>query len=565
MSRKKKIKAKPNHLSQASALNNKLDFFSRVDLFLEKSGKWLILAGWMAFLVLYLSLATDELGAVLGGDNARYLMLAKSLAEGKGYRDLLFFEEPSHTQYPFLFPLLISPFALSARQVFYTHIFIQIIGSVIPLLVAGWARLQGESRLRALLIFFLVGSLPAYFSFLLNILTEILFMFFMFSALFLLSYTRVKGFDLFKILIFSILVLASALTREQGLVLFSVFFLAIILDSKFRKVQISGIPFWLIFAGVFVMGYGLWTLRNIMVGEGGFYFKQFLAKNPYLPQLGNADFADFLQRLKTNSYLHIPHLAGFAFPSWLFPNKESALKFSLSFFSLIVLGIAFRLKNKNLIAELSFLALFSLAMLWFFKEERFSFAIIPLAPFYFLKGLDWLKKIIKGFEPVILALLAGLTIWQFTYTAWLAYKYHQKLIYPREPVFVEGYGEWEDPAIDLAKYYLYWQKPEEYNIPFSDWIILQKVAGKILPPDAVIISRKAPITWFYSGRKSNWYKMGVNSEDQWKYLKQNHATHLLIMDNPELINLIKQYPDNFQFIAGIKRSSCFLVKIISYP
>lgn len=561
MSKRKKVKEKkPGPKPAAQTI-----FLDRAESWLEKNGKWILLAGWLGFLLLYLSLATDELGAVLGGDNARYLMLAKSLASGRGYRDLLFAGEPKHTQYPFLFPLLISPFALTHRPAFYTHIFIQILASLIPLLVAGWARLEGESRLRSLLLFFLAGTIPAYYCFLLNILTEILFMFFMFSALFLLSYSRVKGFDLFKILSFSLLVLATALTREQGLILFGAVFAGIIFDSRLRQVKAGPIPFWAVFLAVFILGYGAWAARNQMVGEGGIYFQQFFAKNPYQLELGTATFGDMVERIKTNSYLHINHLGGFAFPVWLFASKQSALKLNWIFFALIVLGIAFRIRKKNLVAELGFLALFGLAMIWFFKEERFSFAIIPLTGFYFLNGLDGLKKFFKAREPVLLALLSALILWQIGYTGWLAYKYHQHLIYPREPVAVEGYGEWSEPAIDLAKYYNYWKQPEQYNLAFSDWIIIQKVAGKILPEDAVLISRKAPITWYYSGRKSTWYKMGVSSQKQWEYLKENHATHLLIAGNPELINLVNQYPDQFRLLAGIKRSRMALVEITEYP
>ncbi len=146
--------------------------------------------------------------------------------------------------------------------------------------------------------------------------------------------------------------------------------------------------------------------------------------------------------------------------------------------------------------------------------------------------------------------------------------YQQKLIYPREPVAVEEYGEWNTPAIDMAKYYNYWYQPEQYNISFSDLVILQKIAGEVTPEDAVIISRKASLTGYYSGRKSNWYLLGVSNQEQWAYLKKNHATHILITDsNPDLINLIRANPENFRPLAMIhsELSEMGLLEITKFP
>ena len=44
-----------------------------------------------------------------GGDNAHYIILARSMLSGKGYRDIYKPEEPLHTLYPFGYPLLLAP------------------------------------------------------------------------------------------------------------------------------------------------------------------------------------------------------------------------------------------------------------------------------------------------------------------------------------------------------------------------------------------------------------------------------------------------------------------------
>ena len=47
-----------------------------------------------------------------GGDNAVYAILGQSIARGKGYKDLYLPDEQPHTQYPFGFPLLLTPLIL---------------------------------------------------------------------------------------------------------------------------------------------------------------------------------------------------------------------------------------------------------------------------------------------------------------------------------------------------------------------------------------------------------------------------------------------------------------------
>jgi len=533
---------------------------------LANYGKWVILLGWLFFLILYLSLASNELGGVLGGDNVRYLMLARSLAEGKFYKDLYLPKEPAHTQYPILFPLLLSPFAKTSHQVFYSHLFIQLLASLIPLFACAWARLEGESRLKSILIFFLVGSIPAFYTFLLNILTEAIFMFFMFGFFFGKSYSQREGFNPMSIFILIILLVASALVREAGLVLSGAVILGMILEKPFQNFKIAKLPVWFIIGLGFVLGYLPWQVRNMLVGEPGFYFQQFLQKNPYQANSGLIGLKDLIERIVDNLPLHIPHLGGFAFPQWLFRSPAVIWTVSLIFFGLIILGLGYRLSKRKFSVELSFLFLFLLSLVWFFKEARFSLPILPLCPFYFLKGMEWIENKLK--LKIRLALLGGIVLafWQIGLCFWLGYMYHQTKLYPSSSVLIKGYGSWNQPVIDVSKYYEYWLYPEAYHQAMSEWIIIQKIADEILPKDAVIACRKPTIAWYYAKRKATWYKFGVSPEEQWKHLKENNITHLIITpDNRELIFLVNAFPKHFQLLALSEKTGMALVKINTYP
>lgn len=520
----------------------------------------------MVFIVFYMSLASDELGGVLGGDNARYLMLARSLAEHQSYCDWYLPGAPAHTQYPFLFPLLLSAFAQSSRQVFYSHLLIQFIASLVPLLLCGWARLSGMSRLKSLLVFFLAGSLPAWYSSLLNLLTEPVFMFFMMLSLLLLAHLKKRGADICWSLLLALSVLASAMVREAGLVLFAALFLGMLLERTFREKRAAGMPLWVILGAVFLAGYAGWSVRNFLAGGGGFYFKQFLQKNPYAPQQGMLNFSDFMARLKVNLWLHLPHIGGFAFPSWLFPYRSPGLWLSVFFFALIALGLVSRMRARNFFAELTFLALFAMAMVWFFQEERFSLPVLPLAVYYFIHGLDSLAGFLRSkSQAITLGIGLLLVLWQMGLMAWLCAKYHDQQMYPEAPVQVEGYGEWKEPVLDASQYSIYWKFPEEFWEGTADWIVLQKVAGRILPEDAMVACRKPTLAWYFMNRKAAWYEYQVSPEEQWKNFRKNRITHIFISSsNRELVEMVRAYPENFKFLAAIPRSGLEIAQV-EYP
>ena len=69
-----------------------------------------VIAKWalLGVLCLIYLLRTNSIFQFEGGDNAHYLLLAKALAEGKGYRDIFRPDAPPHTLYPPLFPLMLA-------------------------------------------------------------------------------------------------------------------------------------------------------------------------------------------------------------------------------------------------------------------------------------------------------------------------------------------------------------------------------------------------------------------------------------------------------------------------
>ncbi len=119
----------------------------------------------------------------MGGDNAGYLVLARSLLEGEGYRDLYLPGAPLHTKYPPLYPLLLAG-AMAAGAVTWLHYILVSAALVLAssLLVLLWA-----AERRGVAFGFGVALLallsPAFLSAATEILSEPLFLLLTFLAL----------------------------------------------------------------------------------------------------------------------------------------------------------------------------------------------------------------------------------------------------------------------------------------------------------------------------------------------------------------------------------------------
>ena len=84
---------------------------TRFDLLFKRRNLAFLLGVLLFALILNVLLFDPKLST--GGDNATYISLAKSIAEGRGYRSIYDPAEPAHTQCPFGLSLLLVPVILT--------------------------------------------------------------------------------------------------------------------------------------------------------------------------------------------------------------------------------------------------------------------------------------------------------------------------------------------------------------------------------------------------------------------------------------------------------------------
>lgn len=226
------------------------------------------------------------------GDNAQFLILGQSIAEGKGMTQINQPDLTPHTKYPFFFPVLLAavhkifPFSFVAPKIFVLLSGVAAIYLLALLLIRVFPL---ELAIPALL---LTAINPEVLQFAHLVLSEIPYMFLSLAALLL--YLRwCSGRDWRILAVAFLLAVASYYTRTIGITLVMAFLFSEFFARRFR----IGITLLL----VFVLLALPWAIRNRTVGEGDSYIKQFLAVYPYEPERGTLSPVEFVTvRMKAN-------------------------------------------------------------------------------------------------------------------------------------------------------------------------------------------------------------------------------------------------------------------------
>lgn len=250
-----------------------------------------------------------------GGDNARYIMLGRSIMEGKFMREVSTFKENLHTQYPPLFPLTLSVVmtVFGKENVFAMKLFSMLYYILSVFFFYKTLRLYFKESV-------LVLSLTALFVFCKNIvgwssliLTESLFI----LTVILIIYSF-KKYDvskekkyLYSLFAFSTL---SVFIRGNGSLVFIPIAIYLLQKREWKNLTIMS---------VFALFSQLWGLYiYLSTGEGSLYFRQVLYKNWYLPHLGFIDGKTFAERLIYNSLNYFTTIIPTTFSAVIAPKIQ---------------------------------------------------------------------------------------------------------------------------------------------------------------------------------------------------------------------------------------------------
>ena len=411
-----------------------------------------------------------------GGDNAAYIALGRSLLERHAYVSLYDPALPPHTQYPPAFPAIL---AAAMAVGFDAWVQLKVLGLLFAAAAVAFTFLWIRRRGRPLLgvgVALLLAVSPSVLDQSHWVLSDVPFWFFTVLALW--AFERLPPALRGRFVIAVAAAVLAYFTRSAGLPLI----LAVVgwLGLRRRWKQLA------IFAAVLVPLALYWYLRARTQG-GVDYVGQFWYVDPYAPELGRIGAAEFVGRMGENArnYVRV-HL-----PVLLIGGAPVAMVVvSIALLALALLGWARRVLRPG-VAELLLPLYIGLLLVWpaVWSGERFLLPALPLLLFYagdaIVAGVERLRQrsgLVAG--AAVVAALAAAALPAVSSAAQLGSFCRAQ--YRGGDAFPCLGPEWRD---------------------FFDTAVL---SGRILPPDAVILSRKPRLLFGLAGLRGRNYPMSAD-------------------------------------------------------
>ena len=338
----------------------------------------------------------------LTGDNAQFINLGRSLADGHGLSETIEGEPIPHTKYPFGFPLLlaITDILFPGNLIALKGLVVLLYAISIPLTYLLIRRFAASPM--ALGVSALCLASPLLLDYSHQVMSEIPFLLFSLIALLLLhrahsgSSTKdtkdTKGGKAFLfrisscpswILLAIIAISAAYYIRSAGIILIGTGILFFALHKKWKETG-------LIAAGSLLLALP-YQIRNTSLG-GTPYIKQLLSINPYRPEEGALTFTALIERILANLELYgiqiIPHIF---LPSFINTNFFVGIVFSGLILYALIIGLA---RRNMLIVYLT--CYLSLYILWpyVWSDTRFLIPAIPILFYAILTSMDELLQLL---------------------------------------------------------------------------------------------------------------------------------------------------------------------------
>lgn len=529
----------------------------------------------------------------LGGDNAGYYILGKSLSQGDGYRSIHTKDKVKANHFPPGYPALIA-------------VVMKTFSSKVTTIKAAngffmWAALivlffLFRALTKNIHLSFIACLLAAYNFHLLEystiMMSEISFV--LFSAisllLFVLTDFNKKVYKNWRYLLFILALVFAFYIRTLGISLFLSFTLILLLQKRWS------------YAGALVLGFVLlvapWQIRSQSLG-GNSYVNQLLRKNPYRPELGPMTLMDWPKRFGMNlkRYFALEITSGVmpfetidykqcvkqlkkeagvqpiaataadstaikkeleSKPLTLQEKQQNAAQRGLPgakvevtttdyiiatlLLLLMAIGLA-RMRDYRLLVGLYLAGTFGILFLWpeAWFGIRFMLPVVPILIMLALNGMVeapmFLAQKLKRKEPWILTIVIPFFIFFITKE-----KFENRIV------------ELEARAKGV------------YVSKFKNYFDIATWSNKNLPKDAVVSCRKGQLFYLYANRWVTGFRNTLNQEELIETLKNNDVTHVVLdqlgysSTSRYLYPAIKKYPGKFKIIYQLKDPDTYLMQ-----
>ncbi|MXX14948.1 MAG: hypothetical protein F4Z86_16125 [Gemmatimonadetes bacterium] len=320
----------------------------------------------------------------LTGDNAQFINLGRSLADGYGLSETIEGEPIPHTKYPFGFPLLLAithilfPDSLIALK----SLVVLLYAISVPLTYLLIRRFASPPMALGTSALCLASPLLLDYSH--QVMSEIPFL--LFSLIALLLIHRAHKSDTLSALAPAIIaIIAAYYIRSAGIILIGTGIIFFALHKKWKE------------AGLIAIGSVLlalpYQIRNASLG-GTPYIEQLLSINPYRPEEGMLTFTALIERILANLELY----SQLVIPYILLPfsiDTDSFVGVGLFFSALILYALIVGLIKRHLL--IVYLTCYlGLYILWpdTWSDTRFLVPAIPILFYAILTTMDELLRLL---------------------------------------------------------------------------------------------------------------------------------------------------------------------------
>jgi len=526
----------------------------------------------------------------LGGDNAGYYIYGKALAKGEGYVAIHTKDKVKANHFPPGYPALIAVVmktfsgkvnTIKSANGFYLLAALFVLFFLFRALTKN-IHLSFVATLIALYNFHLL-------QYSIIMMSEISYLLFSSISLLLFAFTDFKKSP-FKNVVFIFFILTivfSFYIRTMGISLFLSFLLILLVQRHWKYAMLL--------VGGFLLLVAPWQIRSHSLG-GNSYVNQLFRKNPYRPELGKMELADWPKRVHKNvkRYLAV-EISNGVLPFEVIDYKkikkqlegtdttataktppvatkdDKAKKIADAkakqktkqvntkpvqkteitttdyilatiLLLLMALGLA-RLKRHRLLIGLYLGGTFTILGLWpeAWFGIRFMLPLIPILIMLALNGITEIPSLIflglKKKEPWILAMIIPFLV-----------------LYP-------VYGKLDKRVGDLEM-----QAKGVYISKFKNYFDLATWSNKNLERDAVVSCRKGQLFYLYANRFVTGFRNTLDAEDLIENLHENGVTHVVLdqlgyaSTSRYLYPAIKKYPGKFQVIQQLKNPDTYIMK-----
>ncbi len=468
----------------------------------------------------------------LNGDNAYYYVLGKALFTGEGYVNIATVDKVPNNHFPPGYPFLISLLMHFSDSV----VFLKMMNGLLllmSLLIIYFLFRQLTGNLKIAFVGTLLLTLNVHFlQYGTMMMSEIPFIFFtMLGILFFYKMDDEKNiFRKPSLYIVLLSLIASYYIRSTGLALLGGVLLYLAIRKRWK-------PFAFLFSG-FTLAALPWIIRSQKLG-GSSYIKPLVMINPYRPELGNASFGDYFNRLLDNfsRYItrEIPN-AALPFYSVDYLEKISLMEWILGLTLLAISVYGFYLFWKKGLFILFYLAgTFAILLLWpeVWRGVRF---VLPVTPFLLL-------SIIIGIYYLFNHLISNLN-----------FRFNILVLALAGIAFIGPIKSLHDIAV--KDHYKTWKN----YFQTANYFKREKIQN------VVVVCRKPMLYHLESGTYTVNFAYLDDEQEMLDDLKAKNASYV-VLDNlgyrqtfQYLFPVIRENPDKFEIVLALQDPDTFLFK-----